>query len=127
MIKLDHLVISVRDQHVARDWYVERLGLKVEFEVPERSTCALQDDAGFTLFVERTPAAVVPETVLYFQVDDVDAAYARLAAAGVKFAHAPQRVFWGYGAELTDPDGHRVRLWDEVSMRDRAAAVERAP
>jgi hypothetical protein len=23
---------------------------------------------------------------------------------------------WGYGAELTDPDGRLVGLWDEASM-----------
>jgi hypothetical protein len=26
---------------------------------------------------------------------------------------------WGYGVELVDPDGYLVRLWDEVSMREK--------
>jgi len=30
-----------------------------------------------------------------------------LAAAGVPFVHPPMKVFWGYGAELCDPDGYR--------------------
>jgi uncharacterized glyoxalase superfamily protein PhnB len=52
-------------------------------------------------------------------VDDVDAMHARLSAAGVKFRKPPQKLYWGYGAELTDPDGHFVRLWDEKSMREK--------
>ena len=26
----------------------------------------------------------------------------------------------GYGAELVDPDGYRIRLWDEKSMKAKA-------
>jgi hypothetical protein len=33
--------------------------------------------------------------------------------------HAPQKLFWGYGAELRDPDGYLVMVWDEVSMREK--------
>jgi hypothetical protein len=40
-------------------------------------------------------------------------------ARGVVFAHPPQKNFWGYGAELVDPDGHRIRLWDEKTMKEK--------
>jgi hypothetical protein len=26
-------------------------------------------------------------------------------------------TYWGYGAELIDPDGYLIRLWDERSMK----------
>ena len=32
------------------------------------------------------------------------------------FSHALQKTYWGYGAELMDPDGYRIRLRDERSM-----------
>ena len=51
------------------------------------------------------------------RVADVEAACQRLLAAGVRFAHGPQPVFWGYGAELFDPNGYVLRLWDEASMK----------
>ena len=38
---------------------------------------------------------------------------------GVEFAHGPRRSYWGYGAELADPDGYLVRLWDERSMKEQ--------
>lgn len=124
MPKLDHLAIVVRDWRAARDWYVSVLGFRVEFEVPERATAALQDDAGFTLFVAEDPVGPAPtgSCVLTVQVDDVDATYVRLAARGVAFAKPPQKLFWGYGAELLDPSGYRIGLWDETSMRSKGGS-----
>ena len=118
MVKLDHVALVVRDWRASRDWYVAYLGLKVEFENPERRTAALQDDAGLTLFVAETGEAPGACT-LYFQVDDVEAKHRALESAGVAFVHAPQRLFWGYGAELRDPDGYLIGLWDERSMREK--------
>jgi len=122
MTKLDHLTIRVRDLDAARAWYIGHLGLKLEFEVPGRRTVALQDDAGLTLFLDETAGDVAAEgVVLTFQVDDVEETHRRLAAGGVSFVAAPGKRFWGYGAELRDPDGHLVLLWDEVSMRGKGA------
>ena len=120
MIKLDHLTIPVTDRVRSRDWYVDVLGLRVEFEVPARNASALIDDGGFTIFVEQRDAPPTVGAALYFQVDDVDLRHEQLVARGVPIAHPPQKVFWGYGPELVDPDGYRVRLWDERTMREKA-------
>jgi catechol 2,3-dioxygenase-like lactoylglutathione lyase family enzyme len=120
MTKLDHLTIRVRNLDAGRAWYIGHLGLKLEFEVPGRRTVALQDEAGLTLFLDETAGDVAAEgVVLTFQVDDVEETHRRLVAAGVSFVAPPGRRFWGYGAELRDPDGHLVFLWDEVSMREK--------
>jgi hypothetical protein len=39
-----------------------------------------------------------------------------MAAKGARGGHPPQKVFWGFGAELLDPDGYAIRLWDAKSM-----------
>jgi len=118
MLKLDHLRIPVTDLARSRDWYVETLGMTVEFEVPDRRTVALQDGEGFTIFLQGTAAAVAPGgCALWFQVDDVDATFTAWTTRGVEFAHAPRKAYWGYGAELIDPDGYLIRLWDERSMK----------
>jgi catechol 2,3-dioxygenase-like lactoylglutathione lyase family enzyme len=118
MMKFDHLGIPVANLERSRGWYVATLGLTVEFELPERRSVALQDSAGFTIFLQEAAAAVRPEgCALWFQVADVDAAHAASAARGVAFSHAPRKTYWGYGAELKDPDGYLVRLWDERSMQ----------
>jgi uncharacterized glyoxalase superfamily protein PhnB len=96
------------------------LGLKLEFEIPERKTVAVQDEFDFTLFLAETPGGPGrPSCVLTFQVSNVEAQYKQLSAAGVKFDHPPQKTFWGYGAELKDPDGYRIWLWDEKTMREK--------
>jgi len=120
MIRLNHLALVVADYGRSRDWYTHNLGLKVEFEIAERNTVALQDDSGFTLFLSEAEQGVAIATcTLTFEVDDVDAKHRELAARGVEFEKAPQKLFWGYGAELRDPDGYLVYLWDEKSMREK--------
>jgi catechol 2,3-dioxygenase-like lactoylglutathione lyase family enzyme len=117
-VKLDHLRIPVTDLVRSRDWYVRVLGLKIEFEVPERRTVALQDEGGFTIFLQEASAPVAPQPcALWFQVADVEATFAEWSARGVEFVHGPRKSYWGYGVELADPDGYLMRLWDERSMK----------
>jgi catechol 2,3-dioxygenase-like lactoylglutathione lyase family enzyme len=121
MIKFDHMSLPVTNPEASRDWYVGHLGFKVEFEVPERRTIALVDDADFTIFLYEAPGSLAGARPAFtLQVDDVDAKYAVLRAAGVAIVTPPQRNFWGYGAELDDPDGYRLMLWDETSMREKS-------
>ena len=119
MMKFDHLNLPVASLDRSRDWYMATLGLKVEFEVPDRRTVALQDGDGFAIFLQEKPGVAPNGVALWFQVDDVDAVFAQWTARGVAFGHGPQKNFWGYGAELVDPDGYLVRLWDERSMREK--------
>lgn len=118
MVRFDHFSLAVSDYERSRDWYRTSLGLQVEFEIAGR-TAAMHDDSDFTIFLSQSGVPVAPDAcVLYFQVDDVGAKYSQLSSAGVPFVHAPQKKDWGYGAELQDPDGYRVRLWDQRSMRE---------
>lgn len=119
MLKLDHLALPVADEAASRDWYVDVLGMTVEFELPQARTLAVCDEHDFALFLIGGQA-LAPGVALWFQVADVDARHAELAARGVAFRHPPQPTFWGYGAELADPDGYPVRLWDETTMNSKS-------
>ena len=119
MMKFDHLRLPVGNLERSREWYVSALGLKVEFEVAERRTVALQDGEGFAIFLEERPDAAPNGVALWFQVDDVDVTFKTWSERGVAFAHGPQKNYWGYGAELADPDGYPVRLWDQRSMGEK--------
>jgi predicted enzyme related to lactoylglutathione lyase len=68
---------------------------------------------------EVTSASAPSGTALWFQVDDVDKTFAEWSARGIAFTHGPRKVFWGYGAELQDPDGYLVRLWDQRLMAEK--------
>ena len=119
MPRLDHLSLPVRDWRKSRDWYQRHLGFELEFEILERKTVAMRDDADLTMFLYEGEVAACPGISFTIQVDDVEAKHAALVAAGVSFVHPPMKVFWGYGAELHDPDGYRLMLWDQKSMKER--------
>jgi catechol 2,3-dioxygenase-like lactoylglutathione lyase family enzyme len=121
MIKFDHMTLPVSNCFASRDWYVSNFGFEVEFEDRARSIVAIRDDADFTIFLYQPQGKLADvKCSLTFQVKDVDAKHRELAGRGVPFVNSPQRLFWGYGAELRDPDGYLVMLWDEVSMREKS-------
>ena len=59
MLKFDHLRLPVTDLARSRDWYIRTLGLRVEFELPERQTVALQDTDDFTILLQEVLTDVV--------------------------------------------------------------------
>lgn len=119
MVRLDHISLPVRDWQRARDWYKRHLGFEVEFEIPDRKTAAMRDDADLTVFLYESEVITCPGISFTIQVDVVETTHRRLADAGISFVHPPKKVFWGYGAELHDPDGYTLRLWDQKSMREK--------
>jgi catechol 2,3-dioxygenase-like lactoylglutathione lyase family enzyme len=120
MIRLDHLAIPVRDHARSREWYMSNFGFRIDVEVPERKTVGLKDDGDFTLFLEEcSDGQIAPACKLALQVDDVESTYRELSGRGVKFEKHPQKLYWGYGAELRDPDGYLVYVWDERSMHEK--------
>jgi catechol 2,3-dioxygenase-like lactoylglutathione lyase family enzyme len=116
MVKFDHMSLPVTNVRKSRDWYVKNLGFKVEFE--RGGITAIQDSAGFTIFLAKAQKSLPGSKItITLQVKDVDRKHRELAGNGVKFVNAPQRLFWGFGAELRDPDGYMINLWDKVTMR----------
>lgn len=116
MARLDHIQLTVRDWIASRDWWRDCLGFEVEFEIPDAKTVAMKDDADLAVFLQEGPQATPQGVAFTIQVDDVEAKHAELSGRGVAFVHPPQKMFWGYGAELLDPNGYRLRLWDQASM-----------
>jgi catechol 2,3-dioxygenase-like lactoylglutathione lyase family enzyme len=112
------MALPVSDPTASRDWYVKNFGFEVEFE--NAGVIAIKDDADFTIFLYRANGSLAGARVtLTLQVKDVEAKHRELASSGVKFEKPPGKYFWGYGAELYDPDGYLLNLWDEVSMREK--------
>ena len=110
------MALPVTNVAKSRDWYVKNLEFKIEFE--NAGITAIQDSTGFTIFLVKTTKSLAGEKVtLTIQVKSVDRKHKKLASAGIKFVNPPQTLFWGYGAELRDPDGYMINLWDKASMR----------
>ncbi len=114
--------ISVRVRDVARAtaFYRDVLGLPFLFAYPGM---AFFDAGGTWLYLtdQVEPEFDHPSSILYFDVDDIAAAHAALAARGVAFRTAPHAIHRSEGRELwladfEDGEGNTfaIRQWKAV-------------
>ena len=100
--------MPVSDQDRAKAFYAETLGFTVSADidgergrfidlVPPAGGCGIA-------LVTNMPAGSLSGLVL--DVDDIDATYAHLAAAGTAFTSPPRDTPHGRFAAFTDPDGN---------------------
>lgn len=115
----------VRDINRSRDFYRDRLGLKV-----------LEDFGSFVLFetgfsihegraLEQTVWREEPDTeapygrrnlLLYFEHEDVDAAFEAIAPH-VDLIHPVERQAWGQRVfRFYDPDGHAIEIGEPQNL-----------
>src|SRR6202007_775558 len=75
------------------DWHVSKLGLKVEFEVPDMKVAALEDDSGFGLLLQEGEISGDPavSVTIYFEAANVDELHHRLEQVGIRFDHPPKK------------------------------------
>ncbi len=104
-------------------FYHEILGLPVMFTLDDEHSklTSLDMGGGVYLMIETGGHAVAGKkttgqnpVVLRFNVGDVDAAAASLAAKNVEVSI--RREAWGTVADFADPDGNRCSLRDEASF-----------
>lgn len=107
---LNQVTLEASDFEASLDFY-KRLGLKLivlaegryaRFELPSGAT---------TLSIHHAANPKIGNTVLYFEVDDVDRRYAELVANGIEFDGPPadQRWLWRE-ARFSDPAGNQLCL-----------------
>jgi catechol 2,3-dioxygenase-like lactoylglutathione lyase family enzyme len=115
MAKVSHIVLPVSDVPRSREWYVNKLGFTLERELEQ--AVGIKDESGLTIFlVKATDPLSGQKITLTIQIRNVDSKHHELTSVGVPFVSPPRRQFWGYGAEVLDPDGYMNHLWDEVTM-----------
>jgi DNA-binding CsgD family transcriptional regulator/catechol 2,3-dioxygenase-like lactoylglutathione lyase family enzyme len=105
---------TVKDIKQAEAWYGSVLGLPHLYTY---GNLAFFDCGGTRLFLEQeTDGPAGPESVLYFRVPDINAAYEELASRGVKFTHAPHMIF-------RHPDGMEEWMAFFVDLEDRPLSI----
>ena len=115
MTKVSHLVLPVTDLQKSLDWYVNKIGFTVERE--QEGVVGIKDSTGLTIFLQGVAGSLAGQKItLTIEVDNVDSKYQELERTGVQFVNPPGILFWGYGAEVLDPDGYMNHLWDRVTM-----------
>ena len=115
--RVAQIAITVRDLERAKTFYRDLLGLRWLFDAPPGMSFF---QCGETRLMLAPPQG--PETsgvaIVYYQVDDIEAAHRALAGEGVAFESEPhfiarlgERDLWL--AICRDPDGHMVGLMAE--------------
>lgn len=160
-MRINHINIVAADMERSLAFYVGLLGLRVTFEVELEGAwietvaglpgvtarCVFCQPSGggarLELLQYRTPEGeAIPANSLAntqglrhiaLEVDDLDAWYARLTAAGVPAVSAPVAVPFGVAGAirkrlcyLRDPDGVLVEIADYVTLTEAAQPTSRA-
>ena len=92
--RIGQVARAVKDIKAAEAWYRDVLRLPHLYTF---GSLAFFDCDGTRLFLEESKGIEVPglknDSVLYFRVEDINAAYDRLQGRGVKFVQAPHMIF----------------------------------
>ena len=102
-------VLRVRDAAASRDYYVQALGFKVNFETEDfvsvsRGRCCLflcegdQGHAGGWVWIG---------------VEAIEPLFEEYRAAGAKVRHAPTNYWWAYEMQIEDIDRNVLRMGAE--------------
>lgn len=104
---LNFILLSTTDIAKARAFYVETLGMAVESETAAFLQMTASGEPGLSLaFTTRESDVATTGRVLWWQVDDIEALRARLAAAGVRITAEPQDEPFGRTLSFADPEGN---------------------
>ena len=109
--------IQVTNTERARDFYRDKLGLKVHTDTPYGDDrwvfMQVGDSPTMIQFDRRDAVAPSPTPVLILVTDDVDAECASLRTRGVEITHDPDDAPWAPGtrwAMIKDIDGNMILI-----------------
>jgi predicted enzyme related to lactoylglutathione lyase len=105
------------DPEALAKWYEERLGVDPVPQSYEQRPWRQQEGAtAFAPFPQDSEMIGPPKHtwMLNFRVDDLDAMVAQLRDAGETVSVHPERYPNGRFAELRDPEGNGIQLWQPM-------------
>lgn len=124
-IRHSHTIVMVQDIKTSAAFYTDLLGLRVEkdfgsFVIFEGDFALHQaHELIQTVYKEERQSARTPQgrdnVLIYFETEDLEEAYARIAAAGANIIHPIERQHWGQMVfRFHDPDGHVVEIGEPL-------------
>lgn len=117
ILGIEHTAIASPDPEALGRWYADVLGFTINYHSPSSKTTFVRAPNGSMLEIitakgERGAAEMRTPGLrhLALAVDDFNAAYAKLKAAGVKFLGEPEFSTGNTVVFFTDPDGNLLHL-----------------
>ena len=116
---IGQICVTVKDLKKATAFYRDTLGMKFLFQVPNM---AFFDCGGVRLMlgIAEKPELDHPPSILYYKVEDIQAAHATLVERGVAFEQEPVLAHKAEDHDLwlaffRDMDGNLLALMSEVA------------
>lgn len=114
--RINNINLLVRDVQAAKTFYTTVLGLAEPEERGGPPTMALLLAGGCTISLQDADAmglapAACEGIELGFEVEDVDAAWQAMQAAGAEVLGEPVDQSFGRTFDARDPDGHRLVIF----------------
>ncbi len=116
-MNLNQITIQSIDVKRSVHFYLQ-LGLQLIVDSSPRYVRLACPKGNSTFSISHTDESSVDSTTLYFEVADVDRTCEQLKRQGIELTSAPtdQRWLWRE-SELTDPDGHNLKIYTAGSNR----------
>jgi uncharacterized glyoxalase superfamily protein PhnB len=119
---IDLIGMPVTDQKVALDFYTQKLGFTERvnmehFEMPDIRWIELVPPSASTAIVLSTWEDSTSRGTLVLVTTDIEADYAELQAKGVDLPPL-ERQPWGISTLITDPDGNKLLLQQNLDIAD---------
>jgi catechol 2,3-dioxygenase-like lactoylglutathione lyase family enzyme len=116
-VNLNQVTLPATDVERSAEFY-RRLGFTQIVSSPPSYARFECKDGGSTFSLHRFETVNAPQTVIYFECEDLDATYQRLLALGIKFDQEPKDQLWLWReAYLRDPDGNIICLYHAGNTR----------
>ena len=114
-LRLNQILLHVRDVERSRRFYTEKLGFKVRHDFsPEYVAIVTPNNIQIGLHPRKDRQSKQTNTAQHasieFDVDNVDVWYKRLKERGVKFTEKPRDEWGEREARFKDPDGYGLAI-----------------
>ena len=90
--KIGQISVNAHDLERATLFYRDKLGMKFLFSVPPKMAFFDADGVRLMLGIPERPELDHPSSIIYFKVDDIEAAHEALVQRGVHFETKPMLI-----------------------------------
>jgi predicted enzyme related to lactoylglutathione lyase len=117
-MNLNFIVVYTQDMEQAKAFYTDALGMSVVDALSSRTFVTLRAENGAMIGLQAKSASKLPparekggSVELSFEVEDVDATWARWMAKGVEAVAEPIDLPFGRYCLAKDPEGHYLSAY----------------